>query len=160
MDHTLILRMREYMPAVLNLFSAAIIMIVSFSDYFKFSIPFINEKLLGIIIVYIGIGIFIWASFYIKRAIAGMIEPTLNNLVIKGPYKYCRHPVYLGITIAFIGLAFALKSWMGILSALLIFLPIEIYRAKLEEKSLSEKFGEEWITYKNNTRFFIPIKRK
>ncbi len=160
MDYSLISRIREYMPAVINLFSAAIIMFVSFSDYFKFSIPFINEKLLGIIIVYIGMGIFIWASFYIKRAIAGMIKPTLNNLVINGPYKYCRHPVYFGITAAFFGLAFALKSWLGILSVLLIFLPSEMYRAKLEEKLLSEKFGKEWITYKNNTRFFIPIKSK
>lgn len=152
--------MREYLPAVLNLFAAAIIMIISFSDYFKFSIQFVNAKLVGIVIVYIGMGIFLWASFYLKRAIAGMIQPRLDNLVTNGPYKYCRHPVYLGMTIAFIGLAFALKSWLGLLSVLLMFLPSEIHRAKLEEKLLLEKFGEEWMTYKNNTSFFIPIKRR
>jgi len=65
----------------------------------------------------------------------------------------------LGITIAFIGLTIALKSWLGLLVVFLIFLPSEIHRAILEEKLLSEKFGEEWIDYKNNTSFFIPIKR-
>jgi len=125
----MILRIREYLPAVLNLFAASIIIIISFSDYFKFSIPSINAKLVGIIIVYIGMGIFLYASFYLKRAITGMIQPRLDNLVTKGPYKYCRHPVYLGITIAFIGLTIALKSWLGLLVVFLIFLPSEIHRA-------------------------------
>ena len=160
MNYKMIMRKSEYLPAIINLFAAAVIMIISFSGYFKFSILPVNAKLIGIIIVYIGIGIFIWAWFYLKRAIAGMIQPRLNNLVTNGPYKYCRHPVYFGMTISFIGMAFALRSWLGLLAVLIIFLPSEIYRAKLEEKSLSEKFGEDWTTYKNNTSFFIPIKRK
>jgi protein-S-isoprenylcysteine O-methyltransferase Ste14 len=49
---------------------------------------------------------------------------------------------------------------LQLLAVLLIFLPSEIYRAKLEEKLLSEKFGDKWIVYKNNTSFFIPFKSK
>ncbi len=150
-------RIREYFPAILNLLAASIIMIISFSNYFKFSIAPVNAKLVGIIIVYVGMGIFVWASFYLKYAIVGMIQPRLDKLVKNGPYKYCRHPVYFGIAISFWGLAFALKSWLGLLAVLLIFLPCEIYRAKIEEKLLLEKFGDEWMVYKKNTGFFIPF---
>lgn len=83
----------EYFPAILNVIAAGVVMIISFSGYFKFSIPWVNTKVLGIIIVYIGMGILVWASIYLKRAIAGMIHPRLDHLVKSGPYKYCRHPV-------------------------------------------------------------------
>ncbi|HEY5535638.1 MAG TPA: isoprenylcysteine carboxylmethyltransferase family protein [Ignavibacteria bacterium] len=154
-------RTREYFPAFLNLLAAVFVMLISFSGYFKFHIEWFNVKLTGIIVVYAGMGICIWSTIYLKGAITDMVLPRFDYLVKNGPYNYCRHPIYLGITIAFIGLALALRSWMGLISVLLVFLPREIHRAKLEEKMLSEKFGDEWLQYKNNTCFLIPgIKRK
>jgi protein-S-isoprenylcysteine O-methyltransferase Ste14 len=42
----------------------------------------------------------------------------------------------------------------------LLFLPSEIYRAKLEEKALESKFGSEWEDYTAQTGFFLPYVRK
>jgi protein-S-isoprenylcysteine O-methyltransferase Ste14 len=42
----------------------------------------------------------------------------------------------------------------------IFFLPSEIYRAKLEEKALHEKFEKEWEEYIRNTGFFLPFKLK
>jgi len=87
----------------------------------------------------------VWASFYLKGAITRIIQPRLNNIVINGPYKYCRHPLYYGISVALIGVTIALKSWLGLITVLFIVLPSEIHRAKLEEKLLLERFGDEWL---------------
>ena len=87
----------------------------------------------------------------------GGIEPETNKLVKSGPYKFIRHPVYLGMTIAIMGIPISLESWTGVLAVLVFFLPSEIYRAKLEEKVLSDMFREEWENYKKETGFILPF---
>ena len=146
----------EYLPALFNFLAAGIVFIICFFIDLKFPDYFGLMKELGIVVVYAGFSISLWAAFYLKSAINGMVLPKLNQLVKDGPYRYCRHPVYLGMTIAFIGMAIALRSWLGIISVLLLFLPSEIFRAKLEDAALSEKFGNEWDEYADNTNFFIP----
>jgi protein-S-isoprenylcysteine O-methyltransferase Ste14 len=39
-------------------------------------------------------------------------------------------------------------------------LPSEIYRAKLEEKALAQKFRAEWENYSKKTGFILPIPKK
>jgi protein-S-isoprenylcysteine O-methyltransferase Ste14 len=70
-----------------------------------------------------------------------------------------RHPVYLGMTIALLGAAISLRSWPGMVAVLLLFLPSEIYRAWLEERALSAKFGGEWLKYAARTSFILPFIR-
>ena len=98
-----------------------------------------------------------WASIYIKKAILGEIEPKLNILIKNGPYRFVRHPVYLGMTIALLGVPVSLGNWLGIIAVFLLFLPSEIYRAKLEEKKLAIKFGTEWENYVKKTNFILPF---
>lgn len=117
-------------------------------------------KIIGIIIVYIGVGIFIWAAIYLKKAISGFISPRLDYIVKDGPFKFSRHPVYFGMIVAMFGLAISLRSWLEMLAVLFLFLPSEIHRAKLEEKELSNKFGKVWIDYVNKTNFFFPKFKK
>jgi len=104
--------------------------------------------------------IIIWAVYHLKKGILGGIEPENDVLVKTGPYKCIRHPVYLGMTIAMLGIPVAFESWIGLLAVLIFFLPTEIYRAKSEEKALSGKFGKEWDEYKRETGFFLPVKKR
>ena len=68
--------------------------------------------------------------------------------------------VYLGMTIALFGVTVSLRSWLGMISVFLLFLPTEIYRAKLEEKALFRLFGAEWESYLSQAGFFLPIVQK
>jgi protein-S-isoprenylcysteine O-methyltransferase Ste14 len=61
-----------------------------------------------------------------------------------------RHPVYTFGIILFIGLAmFVAKPWF--LIGMLILVPIQIARARAEEKVLVAKFGDEYLDYKKTT---------
>lgn len=142
---------------LLNLLTAALVFFLSFLDVLKIPGNEKNIKLFGIIIVYIGILVLILSSIYLKKAIMGIINPRLDIIVKNGPYKFCRHPAYFGITISMLGLAISLRSWIGIITVLFLFLPTEIHRAKLEEKAMAQKFGEEWFEYVKNTSFFFPF---
>lgn len=148
---------REYLPSTLNFISGIIVFFISFFIGTKISIP--KEILLnfGIIIVVFGMLIVFWATIYIKKAILGEIEPKLNILVKNGPYRFIRHPVYLGMTIALLGVPVSLGNWLGIIAVFLLFLPSEINRAKLEENKLGLKFGIEWENYVEKTNFIFPF---
>jgi protein-S-isoprenylcysteine O-methyltransferase Ste14 len=54
----------------------------------------------------------------------------------------------------------ASRSWVGLLAAAGLFLPTAVYRAKLEEKALSQEFGVEWQEYARSVGFFSPSIRR
>jgi protein-S-isoprenylcysteine O-methyltransferase Ste14 len=78
-----------------------------------------------------------------------------HTLVTGGPYRWVRHPFYGSG--AFIVLATSLLSanWLVLLSgvAVLIFL---VLRTKTEEAKLTERFGDEYRDYCEQTGQFFP----
>jgi protein-S-isoprenylcysteine O-methyltransferase Ste14 len=56
----------------------------------------------------------------------------------------------------YLGLAGVLKSGWGLLATFVLVIPPTLYRAKLEEKALQMKFGDEWQAYIKRTSFIIP----
>jgi protein-S-isoprenylcysteine O-methyltransferase Ste14 len=153
--------MKLTLPGILSGVAAIVVFYISYLTKSSFILPdILNKKILGLIIVYFGMAIVIWAAWHLKKGIWGGIEPENELLIKTGPYKYIRHPVYLGMTIAILGIPIVLESWIGLLAVFIIFSPSEIYRAKLEEKALSKKFGGKWDEYKKESGFFIPQMRK
>ncbi len=146
----------EFLPAILNVIAAIGVFLISFLLEIRIPIDKEVAKLLGIIIVFVGIALVIWSAMHIKGAFFGVVEPKLDVLIKSGPYRFVRHPVYFGMTIALTGLPIALRSLFGLIGVFLLFLPSEIYRAKIEEKALENKFDSEWEDYKAKTGFMLP----
>jgi protein-S-isoprenylcysteine O-methyltransferase Ste14 len=59
-------------------------------------------------------------------------------VVTKGLYGLVRHPMYLGITLAFLGMPLALGSWWSLIPSLLID-ALFVYRTAREDQMLHEK---------------------
>lgn len=112
--------------------------------------------LVGFCILYGGMALFVWAAFYLRGAISGGVGPFLDRVVTEGPFRIVRHPLYVAMTLAMIGASIVTKSAVGLLMAVLLFLPAEIHRARLEERELEEKFGSTWRDYAARTAFFFP----
>lgn len=77
-------------------------------------------------------------------------------LVLRGLYKYVRHPSYTGLLLEFIGLAVYFGTWV---SLIIIVIPITsaiIYRIRCEEIVLLEKFGKQYEEYMSRTKSLIP----
>ncbi len=55
-----------------------------------------------------------------------------------------------------LGLAIGMRSMWGIGLTLIVFLPLCIYRAKLEEGALRVRFRQDWDEYAAQTAFMIP----
>ena len=118
------------------------------------SVSFI--KPLGLAIFGAGMLVLVAAMVYLKRAFLGDIEPATDRLITAGPYRWIRHPLYLGMFVAVIGSAMAFRSLWGMLITLGAFIPAGLWRARLEEVALRRKFGAVWEDYARQTGFILP----
>ena len=116
---------------------AAIVASLVFRDQGAFTI---TSRRLGLLLIYSGLALMVWATLHVRSAVSGAVAPRLPFLVTSGPYAYVRHPIYLAATVAMVGVAAVAVSWVGLLATLALFLPAELHRASLEDRALSREF--------------------
>ena len=76
-------------------------------------------------------------------------------LVAGGPYRFSRNPIYLALTLIFLGLAAAANS-LWLLLLLPAVLAVMHYGVVLrEERYLGGKFGERYLDYKARVRRWL-----
>jgi len=87
---------------------------------------------------------------------AGRTEP----LIISGPQKYVRHPLYFGATLIVFGWGLmTATTYLLIASAAMLtwFLFVQI---PFEERELRALFGDQYIRYAENTPMLVPFTRR
>lgn len=147
---------RENLVALCHALTGVAVMVLSYFVKSGLLVPIDVLKPLGFALFILGMMLFTFAVATLKEAFLGNIEPVTETLVTTGPYKYVRHPVYLGMVISVLGLALGMKSLWGLICVIVIFVPLGIYRAKLEEMALVETFGDQWDAYVRQTYFMFP----
>ena len=105
--------------------------------------------ILSIIVALAGIRIFI-----IEGKPKDQVEDT-SRLITNGLYKYIRHPMYLSLILAGFGVYFKDPGFPQWLFALINLIAL-IITARIEEKEMVIKFGNEYREYMKNTKMFIP----
>jgi protein-S-isoprenylcysteine O-methyltransferase Ste14 len=81
-----------------------------------------------------------------------------RHLVITGPYRYVRNPMYLGAGLVLLGCAILFAEFSGELVgyALAIIVLVNLFVFFYEEPTLRDKFGAEYLEYCKNVRRWIP----
>ena len=78
------------------------------------------------------------------------------HLVVVGPYRYVRNPMYLGVLAIILGQALLFGSWGTLIYAAIAFAAVFLFVKTYEEPTLTETYGEEYLEYKRNVRGWIP----
>jgi protein-S-isoprenylcysteine O-methyltransferase Ste14 len=118
--------------------------------------PF-DGMLIGTIIYVLGF-IIRWTAVYQLGKMFTVDVAIANEHTLKtnGLYNVVRHPSYLGLILIILGLGICLNS---VLSFIIMFVPTFIaisYRITVEEKALTEEFGDQYTNYKSNVKRLIP----
>ena len=112
----------------------------------------------GIFLMVIGILVRQWSIIVLGRFFTITVSVQKNQKVIDhGPYRYIRHPSYLGLFLIVIGIGLALHSWGGILVLLVMNGVAFGYRMHIEEKVLISELGDDYIQYMKRTKRLIPF---
>ncbi len=124
-------------------------------DFFTFPVDIIPQpyNLVGILLIPIGMLLVIWANYtllHIGKIGLRNREPMQrpSNLVLVGPFRFTRNPIYLGCLLMMLGLVIV---WSSVVTAFFLILVYIVFRYKFikrEEVILEEEFGEEYRDFK------------
>ena len=115
---------------------------------------------LGIVTALVSIFFLIWVHRHLDKqwSIALEIQED-HKLITTGPYRYVRHPMYLGIFTCTIGLMMISLDVLVILFfAFTIW--VNYRRIPREEQMLIQKFGDEYLEYIKQSGRLIPQFRR
>lgn len=110
-------------------------------------------RAIGAVAALAGIGLALWAAIWFARR-RTTIEPREepSTLIVEGPFRLNRNPIYTGMALVLVGWAL----WLGTLSAFLAVLPfpwvIDRRFVRGEETTLRDAFGAEADRYIAATR--------
>jgi protein-S-isoprenylcysteine O-methyltransferase Ste14 len=106
----------------------------------------------GLFFNLLGLTVAVWAAIHLGRSFGVLIE--VRKPVMRGAYRWVRHPMYVGEICFLIGFAIASFS-----VAIFVLVPIHIalllYRAGLEESRLAA-VSPEYAAYRKRTGFIFP----
>jgi len=110
-------------------------------------------------ILFIGGALFTaWSYSFLGRYLSPYAEVLPDHEVIEaGPYRYIRHPGYLGAIVALIGLGLALQSWVATLLILIVAAGALAYRVRVEEQLMATELGDRYLDYVARTKRLIPF---
>lgn len=105
---------------------------------------------LGVGLVAAGLCLVVWAV----RAVGPDRLDTGASLVTSGPYRHARHPMYLGWTLVYVGVAPATGlAWpLALLPVVVAWTHLVVRR---EERRLEERFGEAYRAHRREVRRYL-----
>jgi len=106
----------------------------------------------GLFLGLLGPAVAVWAVLHLGRSFGVFV--VVRKVILDGPYRWVRHPIYAGYLCMLAGLVLVNFS-----AAYLILVPMHIalllYRARLEEARLSE-YSADYREYLKRTGFIFP----
>ncbi|MCK4251743.1 isoprenylcysteine carboxylmethyltransferase family protein [candidate division WOR-3 bacterium] len=113
-------------------------------------------KYIGILLLGIGIWLNLWADGLFKKENT-TVKPFEKSsaLILEGPFRFSRHPMYLGMVIVLLGVAIILGSLITFLMPIAFFISMQIVFIRHEERALEQIFGQKYLDYKNRVRSWL-----
>ncbi|MCK5037800.1 MAG: isoprenylcysteine carboxylmethyltransferase family protein [Thermoplasmata archaeon] len=130
-------------------------------DVFTYPANFIPDPYnwAGVLLIPVGMFIVIWANYALLWT--GRIEfkdrepmQRPKTLVLTGPFRFSRNPIYFGNILMMMGLVIVWSSIVTLVLLILVYLLFR-YFIKKEEIILKEEFGKEYRKFKKRVRRWI-----
>jgi protein-S-isoprenylcysteine O-methyltransferase Ste14 len=110
----------------------------------------------GLAVTVLGAAFAIWSRLTLGRNWSSVPQvKEEHELVVKGPYRIVRHPIYTGLILAVAGTGLALDRGIGLFMLVLVFASYWL-KIRVEEKLMMETFPKEYPEYRRRVKALIP----
>jgi protein-S-isoprenylcysteine O-methyltransferase Ste14 len=109
-----------------------------------------TSKVIGLVLILIGLFFNFPALLqFIKTKNTVVTVKPANSLQTKGIYSVSRNPMYISLLLIYTGLSFLIGNWWNLVLLPFLFLVVQEYIIKREERYLDRRFGQEYTDYKS-----------
>lgn len=113
--------------------------------------------IVGLLAVLTGVAFSIWARLTLGRNWSNSVTVKEDHtLILRGPYRIVRHPIYSGILLGMLGSALQGGSIRCLLGVLLCGLSYGL-KSRVEERFMVQSFGGEYLQYRHKVKALAPF---
>jgi len=115
-------------------------------------------QLTGLAIAIAGGAMTVWcvlAFAFVGRGTPAPFDPP-RRLVVRGPYRFVRNPMYVGAGTALAGAALYYQSLSLLAYVALFIVATHLFVVWYEEPTLSRLFGDDYAAYRARVRRWLP----
>lgn len=115
-------------------------------------------EIIGLILYIMGFLLMAWALTGLRSnyQLGGSTPRDTDRLVIAGPYRLVRHPMYAAALYISLGLAFLTQS-LACFAVFCIYLALILQLIPVEEQGLQTAYGSQYIAYRQKVRKLVPF---
>jgi protein-S-isoprenylcysteine O-methyltransferase len=114
----------------------------------------------GIVLGGSGIVLRLWAVLTLReRYSRTLLIQQEHSIERGGPYRWVRHPGYLGSLLVFNGFALASGNWIVLFASLAATLSAYAYRIRVEDEMLVAALGDPYAQYRREVGALVPSLR-
>jgi protein-S-isoprenylcysteine O-methyltransferase len=108
-----------------------------------------------------GVALRLWAVLTLReRYTRTLLVNDEHPIARDGPYRWVRHPGYLGSLLSLNGLALASGNWVTLLASLIATSAAYRYRIRVEDEMLVSSLGKPYAEYREQVRALLPRGRR
>ncbi len=95
-----------------------------------------------------------------KRAPIAEFSVRTEPLVVSGPQRYVRHPLYFGVMVIVLGGALLGGYTFVFIAAAVVLLWFRFFMIPFEERELRALFGEQYTKYMDDVPMLVPFTKR
>jgi protein-S-isoprenylcysteine O-methyltransferase Ste14 len=113
--------------------------------------------IVAVVVILGGVTVLLDAFIRFARADGTPAPPMPTaHLVVVGPYRYVRNPMYLAVLAIILGQALLFGSVAAAVYAGIVLLAVVLFVLGYEEPTLELEYGDEYREFRRNVRRWIP----
>ena len=111
---------------------------------------------LGAVLIALAVGISWWGVREMRRA-GTAVSPRVATtaLVTTGPFRYSRNPLYVSLTLCYLGISIAAQSVWALAMLPVVLAVVRYGVIRREERYLERIFGAEYARYRTRVRRWV-----
>jgi protein-S-isoprenylcysteine O-methyltransferase Ste14 len=110
----------------------------------------------GVGLIAIACVLLVWTFVSLGKNLTDtVVTRQTHALVIHGPYRWVRHPLYDSAALLALALSLITANWLFFVTGVVLFCLL-IVRTRTEEENLVARFGDSYRAYMERTGRFLP----